>query len=220
MRFLNLIVLIWLILTLSACTSIGGGDSTSVPTVGIFTPFPTSPTEVGGGVGTPTLEVTKVSDPTPTGTVSVPSTPTIVPTPMPRFMVQPGTPKGTENFVNPEIDCNWMGIGGQVFDADGVPVDGLIVELGGTIAGTEISFLAITGNAPVFGPGGYIIELGNTPVASEGTLWLQLLSEGEPQSEKILLATSAECEQNLLLVNFTESHTVSGIQVRLPIIIK
>ena len=114
----------------------------------------------------------------------------------------------------------WMGIGGQVFDAVGVPVDGLIVELGGTIACTEISILAITGNAPVFGPGGYIIELGNTPVASEGTLWLQLLSEGEPQSEKIVLATSAECEQNLLLVNFTERHTVSDIQVRLPIIIK
>jgi hypothetical protein len=139
---------------------------------------------------------------------------------MPRFMLQPGTPKGTVNFVNPEMDCNWVGIGGQVFDADGVPVDGLIVELGGTIAGNEISKLTITGNAPVFGPGGYVIELGNTPVASEGTLWLQLLSEGEPQSEKILLVTSADCEQNLLLVNFSEIHTVSDIQVRLPIIIK
>lgn len=220
MRFRYLIISILLMLSLAACTTIGGGDSTGIPTEGISTPSLTLPTDIVGGKETPTLDHTEDVVLTLTGTVSVPSTPTMVPTPMARFMIQPGTPKRTVNFANPDMNCDWMGVGGQVFGDKGSPVDGIVVELGGTIAGTEISLLAITGNAPVFGPGGYIFELGNTPVASEGTLWLQLLSEGEQQSEKILLTTSAECEQNLLLVNFSESITVSDIQVRLPIIIK
>ncbi|MCK5430107.1 MAG: hypothetical protein KAI94_11580, partial [Anaerolineales bacterium] len=81
--------------------------------------------------------------------------------------------------------------------------------------------LAITGNTPVFGPGGYLIVLADIPIASDGTLWLQLYdSAGEPQSNKIFLTTYSECERNLLLVNFSESVTISDVQVRLPIIIK
>lgn len=219
MRSRFIVVFILGILLISACNLVEiGGESTAIPTSeDNHTPLPTSPTGDGPGMETPTLEETTDSEPAPTETVSITPTATMVPTPTPHFVVQPGTPIGTVNIVKPDTSCNWIGIGGQVFGQDGVPVDGLIVEVGGSISGNEISQLAITGNAPILGPGGYLFELGDMPISSDGTVWLQLYSDGVPQSEKIFLTTYAECERNLLLVNFTES---TAVQVRLPIIIK
>lgn len=222
MRSTFIVVFILGILIVSACTlQEGGGASTAIPTSDDnHTPMPTSPTGDGPGMETPTLEETTDSEPALTETVSIPPTATLVPTPTPHFVVQPGTPLGTSNIVEPDSSCDWMGIGGQVFDQDNVPVNDLIVEVGGTILGNQISQLAITGNAPIFGPGGYLIELGDMPMASDGTLWMLLYLDGVPQSEKIFLNTYAECERNLLIINFMESTAISDIQVQLPIIIK
>lgn len=202
----------------SACTLMdGGGESTALPTSSVGqTSIPASPTIDGPVLETPPLEVT--TEPELTETVSLPPIATIAPTP--QFVVQPGTPVGTVNIIKPDLSCDWMGIGGQVFGPGGVPVDSLIVEVGGNIVGNEISQLAITGNASIFGPGGYLVELGEVPIASEGTLWIQLFSEGDPQSEKIYLTTYAECDRNLLIVNFMDSSSMADVQIRLPVIIK
>ena len=220
-RYYDLIILA--VLGLSSCTLLGGGGvPTSWPTLDDFhTPIAATPTLVEVAQDTATPEKTEELLPVPTQTIPPSSTPTSIPTPTPHYVLQPGTPQGTANFAQPELSCYWMGVGGQVFGPDGAPVAGLFVEAGGTLAGGEITQLAITGNTPVFGPGGYLIVLADIPIASDGTLWLQLYdSAGEPQSNKIYLTTYSECERNLLLVNFSESVTISDVQVRLPIIIK
>jgi len=84
----------------------------------------------------------------------------------PRFLVQMGTPVNTTNFVNPAAECNWMGVGGQIFGRDEKPISGLIVEVGGTLDGNPVLSLALTGGSSVLGPGGFEITLADEPIAS------------------------------------------------------
>ena len=222
-RYLLLIVLA--VLSLVSCSQL--------PTPGGGTGQPGQPTSPGAGTlsaATSTLvETTSVTDlpvlPTvepvlPSETVP-PPTPTLVPTPTPHFVLQPGTPLGSINFAQPELSCYWMGVGGQVLGPDGAPLSGMVVEAGGELGGNQVSYLGITGNHTVFGPGGYLITLAGGPIASDGTLWLQLYdAAGDLQSQRIFVTTYAECERNLLIVNFSESSTVPEVQISLPIIKK
>lgn len=122
-----------------------------------------------------------------------------------RYAVQPGTPVGVVNFVDPAAGCNWTGVGGQVFALNSEPVTGLTVQLGGELGGKQLNQLAITGGAQAFGPGGFLFVLGNQPVASQGRLWLQLFDPGgSAVSNKAYFDTYAGCDRNLILVNFTE----------------
>jgi hypothetical protein len=125
-----------------------------------------------------------------------------------RYSLQMGTPAATANFLQPEAGCSWMGIGGQVFNRNDRPVAGLIVEVGGILDGSPILLLSITGDSTALGPGGYEVKLADGPVASQGTLWLQLHDlMGIPQSEKIYFDTysgEGECDRNLVIINFRE----------------
>jgi len=151
--------------------------------------------------------------------------PTQIPSPTPfyRYIVQPGTPVHTANFVNPGAACDWMGIGGQVFGRDEKPVSGLIVEVGGNLDGEPILVLSLTGNSSVLGPGGYEITLADKTIASQETLWLQLYDlNGMPQSEKISFDTMAgegSCDKNLIIINFSEIGT-STLNYFFPYIFK
>ena len=120
------------------------------------------------------------------------------------YVVQPGTPIGVPNFVRPDAGCNWAGVAGQVFDSSGSPVTGLVVEVGGILNGADVLFLGLTGGAKDIGPGGYEIGLGDQPVDSQGTLVLQLFNlSGDPQSDVIRFDTFGNCDQNVVLLNFT-----------------
>jgi hypothetical protein len=120
------------------------------------------------------------------------------------YIVQPGTPIGVPNFVRPDSACNWSGVAGQVFDSRGSPVEGLVVEVGGTLDGKDVLFLGLTGGAKDIGPGGYEISLGDQPVESEGTLVLHLFDlSGVPQSDVVHFDTYGNCDQNVVLLNFT-----------------
>lgn len=125
-----------------------------------------------------------------------------------RFVQQTGTPVGTTNFLHPDAGCSWMGVGGQVFSQNERPINGLIVEAGGTLDGSPLLLLTMTGDSTALGPGGYEIKLADKPVASEGSLWLQLHDlNGNPQSEKIFFDTyggEGGCDKNLVIINFTE----------------
>lgn len=151
--------------------------------------------------------------------------PTQIPSPTPfyRYIVQPGTPAQTANFVNPSAACDWMGIGGQVFGRDEKPISGLIVEVGGTLDGEPMLVLALTGGSSVLGPGGYEITLADKTIASQETLWLQLYDlNGMPQSEKISFDTVAgegSCDKNLIIINFSEIGT-STLNYFFPYIFK
>jgi len=124
------------------------------------------------------------------------------------------------NFIEPESGCNWMGMAGQVFDIDGNPLAGIVVEVGGALDGQPIQQIALTGSSPVVGPGGYVIEFSNRPVQSDGTIWFQVLDQdGNPKSARILLTTSGQCEENLTLINLVEVNPM-GSQIGLPVIMK
>lgn len=165
----------------------------------------------------PTLEPTSTNTPEPTATPAPTETPfslfTFTPTTeagvsagMP-FVVGAGTPIGTSSLAfHPEAGCNWMGVAGQVFDLSGAPVTGQQVRLGGTLLGAPMDLLTLTGLTTAYGTNGfYEFPLGDKPVATSGTLWVQLLDQsGIPMSDKVYFDTYADCEKNLIFVNFKQ----------------
>lgn len=152
---------------------------------------------------TPTITLTETPQPavgvTPEGSPTPGPSPTNSP-----FSVQVGNPTFINNIAN-ERGCDWMGVGGQVFDLSGAPITGLNVHLEGALAGVPFSLDALTGSATTLGPAGYVFNLAEQPEASSGTIWLQLDDgAGVPLSARIYIETSDECDENLVLVNFTQ----------------
>jgi len=123
------------------------------------------------------------------------------------FDVAQGSPVAIASTTfHPEAGCNWLGVAGQVLDMSGAPVTtGVIIQLSGVIGGEFKEITSLTGVAPQYGPAGYEIYLGDKPVASNGTLWVQLLDQaGLPMSEKIFFDTSDDCDHNLIFINFKQ----------------
>jgi hypothetical protein len=118
---------------------------------------------------------------------------------------QPGTPVGIPNFVEPEKSCNWSGIGGQAYDQTGEPLTGLIIKVEGELAGQPVSVYAVTGGSIQFGSGGYLMTLADKPVASNRSLFLEVLDiSGKMLAGNFPLSTFDDCAHNLLLVNIRE----------------
>ncbi len=144
----------------------------------------------------------------PTVTPAEPEPPPLEPTPVPTietvFVLQDGGPFYLPNFTHPDEGCQWMGVAGQVFDADGAEVLKLIVTAGMDHDENGLSDAeAITGGSTAYGLGGYEIQLASQPVDSAGVFWVQVRDQqGQQLSEQIYFDTYADCEQNLILVNF------------------
>lgn len=99
-----------------------------------------------------------------------------------------------------------MGIGGQIFDNNGSPKQGMIIELGGTIQGLAVTGLAVSGTAQSYGPAGYELPISDGPIASSKTLFVQVRDQaGVAVSEQIFFDTFDDCEQNLILINFNQT---------------
>lgn len=109
---------------------------------------------------------------------------------------------------HPDLGCNWLGVAGQVIDVDGAPVLGLIIEVGGLLDGKRIgnpTLLQATGLATAYGDAGFEVKLADEPIASEGTLWIQVLDQaGLPLSAKISFDTFQDCERNLIVIYFKQ----------------
>lgn len=158
---------------------------TPLPPTAVATPAPTEPP-----MQTPTLDI-------PTATPA--------PTRLP-FILQPGAPEAGVNFTHPELECNWFGVAGHVLDIDRNPIDGILVEVRGEIAGDPVQALAMTGTAPLYGPGGFEIQLGDAPVSTDGTLNIQVFDmAGDPISEIFAFDTYGDCDKNLVLITFIEA---------------
>jgi hypothetical protein len=155
----------------------------------------------------PSLTATRAGTSTPVATlvVIVPTGPSATPTwtrsPF-RFTVQGDVPFAVENVFNLE-GCNWMGIGGQVYDVQGRPLIGYVVALdGGNLSGNSLS-----GTQPQYGPAGYEFKLADAPKATSGMYRVQLRDpQNVPVSDWIRVETFAECTKNVLLVNFLQNH--------------
>lgn len=178
---------------------------------------------------TPTIGFVKVSDtPSPTGTASpVPDTATPTPftptetlegsdlslTPMTtpdenadyKFAAQ-SDPEGIKaSLFNPNHTCNWMGVGGQVFDLQGRPVANILVKLEGYLDRHKVDVTSLTGTAIQYGSAGYEFTITETPTATKHTLWVRLVDQSNaPLSPRIYFDTYQDCNKNLIVVNFKQ----------------
>jgi hypothetical protein len=175
-----------------------------------FNPFPpaaVAPTEAAADTATATtfVEVT----PTETAT-NTPKPPTATPTIDEAggfFGIQEGSPAAQDSSIfHPEMACDYLGIAGQAFDLNGVPVSGLQVHVGGTLNGEPVDKVGLTGAATQFGAGSYYeVQLASSAVASENTLQVTLLNaEGGPVSNVFTFSTTASCQANINFIKFAE----------------
>jgi hypothetical protein len=129
--------------------------------------------------------------------------PTISPTPMP---ASAEITYEANTVVYPDSACDWLGVGGQVLDMDGKPLQFQTVQLGGTLEGNLVSRMTLSGNAPDYGESGFEFVLADHPIASSETLWVQLFDNAATAlTDKIFFDTYDNCEQNLVLIVFTKN---------------
>ena len=154
---------------------------------------------------TPSILTETPGDGTPTGTpVLVTPSPTVSEG-MP-FVLHPGDPVAIGNIGHQELGCAWMGVAGRAFDLSGAPIEqGLFVQLGGTLNDEPVEMLGMLGMVSTYGPGSYEFELSDTPVDSSQLLYVQLFDQAMlPLSDQIYFDTFADCEKNLILINFNQ----------------
>jgi hypothetical protein len=140
---------------------------------------------------TPTLTIT-----TPPTALPSPTGPT--PSPFP-FALRDSQVTFTTNFAN-TAGCNWQGIGGQVFDANGNPLTNIRVH----VFGQNFEQFAISGSNSLYGVGGYEISVGTT--FAPASFVVELLSDqGTTISPQVTVAFPGDCSRNLALVNFIQT---------------
>jgi hypothetical protein len=147
----------------------------------------------------PSATFTETPSPTPE--------PTATPEPITQYSLQEGSPVALDASVfHPELACNFLGVAGQAFGADDAPIAGLRVRVLGTLNGQSVDKTGLTGAASAYGPGSYYeIQLADAPAASDNSLQVMLLNEaGQTISDGFTFSTTAECSQNLILINFKE----------------
>ena len=163
----------------------------------------------------PTLEMTPTNTPRPTFTPIFTDTPfsLVPPTRTPKPTNTPKAPftaisvtQVESTIIHPEIACNWAGIGGTVVNENNNPVIGTVVVLRGTLDGSTVEQQNLSGINKEYGPSGFEFVIGNAPIASNKTLYVQLVDLNNiPLSDKVEITTSADCAKNLVLVRFKKN---------------
>jgi hypothetical protein len=183
-----------------------GPLGSTIPTSTV-TPIQLQPT----WTSSPTLESTPSSTPRPTLTPLPTDTPfsLVPPTKTPKPSATPRAPFGgsftqvESTIIHPELACNWAGIGGTVVDANNSPVIGTVVVLRGTLNGSTIEQQTVSGINKEYGPSGFEFVIGTAPVASNDTLFVQLVDQQNiPLSDPVTVDTSTDCSKNLVMVRF------------------
>ncbi len=164
---------------------------TFAPTRTPLAPLPTgSPTPV------PSWTPAPLASPTSTPT---PPLPTPVPThtraPYP-FVVQPGTPRVRDNYLNP-AGCEWQGLGGSTITNQGEHLPGIEVRIWSE-EGRE--WTITSGDAPLYGESGWEVQLGDepTPARFRVSLW----QDGQQVSPVVDVLLRGDCQTNLGQINF------------------
>ena len=170
-----------------------------------YTPAP--PTETPPPTATDVPEPTLTPSPSPTLFVLISRTPVAVTEPPDTsnvaFELKEGSPLAIQNFARQDLGCNWMGVAGHAFDLSGNVLTGITVHLTGSLAGTPVDILSLTGTAPQYGPGGYEVHFSDIPMATTDRFWIQVLDQdGVMLSEHYFFDTRNECSENLILMNF------------------
>ncbi len=181
----------------------------AVPTLFIPTGTPTQ--KVLPGTWTPTVTPSPTATTTAvpaTATATATPTETATPTDTPvasayRYLLRGEPAVLAGQVIHPDEGCK-LWVAGQAFDMKGAPVIGLTVQMGGYLQ-KQVYLLSLTGTALQYGPGGYEFTLADQALDSRGGVWVQLLDqEGYPLSAQVSIDTSADCQKNLILVNFKQ----------------
>jgi hypothetical protein len=154
---------------------------------------------------TPTLAPTFTLQPSATVISLVPPsrTPSPSPTAGPPYSANISAVEST--IIHADSDCNWLGVGGSVVDADNTPVLYMTLRLSGKLNDEPVEKLTVSGTALDYGPAGFEFKLGTTPVDSN-SLRLQLLDQsGIPQADDVAIVTHKDCSKNLILVRFKKN---------------
>ena len=185
--------------------TLGPPTPTNTPAIYLPTEIPPSSTPRPLPTAIPTATETPAVSPTAPTTATPELTPPVTAEPGAQFELLPGSP-----LFQPDLrSCEHMGVGGHVYDSAGAPIVGLAIRLGGQLASLPIGPLdTLSGSASDrFGFGGYYFEISDTPTASDGTIWVQVLdaSSGLPLSDQVFLDTFATCDQNLIFVSWKQA---------------
>ncbi len=156
---------------------------------------------------TPTLLPTITLQPSPTGFSLIPPTKTPKPTATPKAPFSGSYTNIASTVYYPDQGCNWFGVAGTVVDKNNSPMIGMVVRLVGTLNGSPINKLTVSNTANIpYGPSGFEFNLGNKPVTTTGTLYVQMLDQaGLPLSENLYINTSSDCSKNLVMVRFKKN---------------
>ncbi len=157
--------------------------------------FPTSTPDLNAGLPTP-IDGGILTVPTATPASSARYT----------FALQSEPAAIDASVLYPDRSCNWMGVGGQVLDLQGSGITGITVQVGGRLDNKTVTlYPSLTGTALKYGPAGYEVTLAEKPLASDRTVWIQLLDQQKmPLSERVYFSTSADCDKNLIIINFKQ----------------
>jgi hypothetical protein len=168
---------------------------------------------------TPTLTLTPAptNTPWPTNTLVPTSTTFGAPTDTPgptstpgalSFKLNDGDPQAIPARVyHPGIGCTFMGLSGQALDVRNNAVEGMVVQMGGTLEGRQFATQTTLTGLVLSSDGRYEFTIADHPITSKQTLWVQLLDQSGliPMSEKIFFDTYDDCERNLIIVNFSQT---------------
>jgi hypothetical protein len=214
-----------LILILTACIAgyfvmifLNPNSSFNILPPGGFNRLPTeTPTPIQlqpTWTASPTLQLTPSNTPRPTFTPFftntpfslVPPTKTPKPTSTPKAPFSATTQQVESTVIHPDLACNWAGIGGTVVDSNGSHIVGTVVVLRGTLNGSTIEQQTVTGINKEYGQSGFEFVLGNAPIETNKTLYVQLVDlQNIPLSDPVYITTSSDCSKNLVLVRFKKN---------------
>jgi len=215
-RHLPLILLTLLALLVSSCEVFPyASQSEAGPTEVVNEPSATNePTS-------PPPTATLIPSATPTSTAApeetVETAPDIIESPT--YTLQEGSPVTLPNFNHPEAGCSWLGVAGQVFDEKEQEVLGLTVLVGDAENPEADPLEGITGEALAYGLGGFEIQVADETHESSDRFWIQVLDpQGAVLTARHSFETSADCENNLVLINFVplEKNTAKNAPTPTP----
>ena len=230
----NMLTILMLFMTLCSCIYFVSVISNPASSLNPFPPntvVPPPPTATWTPVGfastwtpTVTLPPTETNTPRPTFTLEPSLTPYKLMTSTPfksptvtttatRTARPTGAPYSmTFRLVDratykPGSDCSSMYVAGRVLDSNNTDVSpGWTIKVGGVLHAKSLGqLITLVGLDKVYGPSGFEIPLGVAPVASTGTITVQLFGQADtPLSEIYKLNSSADCKQNLIFILFQQ----------------
>ncbi|MEX2143793.1 MAG: hypothetical protein WD740_04305 [Anaerolineales bacterium] len=174
-----------------------------------FPPLAATATQAASSTPTSSVEVSS----TPSSTTEPSATATQPPTAIPTveqlggtFEIQDGSPSAVDSTVfHPELGCEFLGVAGQAFSADGAPIPDLQVQITGSLDGQDIDKSGLSGAATQYGAGSYYeVQLASQPIASDATLQVTLFGAAGQLSDPFTFSTTDSCQENLIFINFVE----------------